>query len=111
MSVGPDGDGHRITVADNGPGIAPEIRDQLFSPFQSDKGHRGTGLGLAVVAKIAAEHGGDVAADDRDGGGAVFTLRLPAADAEVRPVDAPEFRRPSLEDFDGQRDTDAVSPN
>ncbi len=47
-----------ISVADNGPGVAPELRSRIFEPFYSTKGHGGTGLGLAVARKIAGEMGG-----------------------------------------------------
>ena len=49
-----------IDIQDNGPGIAPERRESVFSMFESDKGSRGTGLGLAVVAKIVRGHDGTV---------------------------------------------------
>ena len=69
-------------VSDNGPGVAAENREKIFSPFESDKGIRGTGLGLPVVAKIAGEHGGtvriiDVADDDPGGTGVGFEMWLP----------------------------------
>ena len=57
----------RITVLDNGPGIPPDQLLNLFKPFQSTKGARGTGLGLAVSRKILREHGGDIVAQNIDG--------------------------------------------
>ncbi len=65
-----------ISVADNGPGVATELRDKLFEPYVSDK-PEGTGLGLAIVQRIVHEHGGGI--DYRDGaaGGAVFEVSLP----------------------------------
>ncbi|MEM9828723.1 MAG: GAF domain-containing sensor histidine kinase, partial [Planctomycetota bacterium] len=68
-----------ISVADTGPGVAPEIRAKIFSPFESGKGMRGTGLGLPVCDKIAREHGGEIEIDDRPGGGAIFRIILPPA--------------------------------
>jgi len=65
-----------ITVADNGPGLPDGFGERWFEPYTSSKS-RGTGLGLAVVKKIAEEHGGSVRAEQRSGGGAEFTLRLP----------------------------------
>lgn len=65
-----------ISVADNGPGLPEGFGDRWFEPYISSKA-RGTGLGLAVVRKIAEEHGGSVSARQREGGGAEFTLRLP----------------------------------
>lgn len=71
-----------IEVADNGPGVPEELRGKLFDPFFSTKGSKGTGLGLAVVQKAAKEHGGGVFIDDREGGGAVFRLEVPAGEEE-----------------------------
>ncbi|SFN60032.1 sensor histidine kinase [Dokdonella immobilis] len=65
-----------ITVSDNGPGLPEAFGERWFEPYTSSKA-RGTGLGLAVVKKIAEEHGGSVRANAREGGGAEFTLRLP----------------------------------
>lgn len=67
----------RIQVKDNGPGIAPEKLTDIFKPFVSSKGSRGTGLGLAVSRKILREHGGDILVKSEVGKGSVFTLRLP----------------------------------
>lgn len=72
-----------LAVADTGPGIAPEHLDRVFDPFFTTKGvGKGTGLGLAVVYGLVRELGGQLAAANRppdEGGGAVFTVRLPAA--------------------------------
>jgi nitrogen fixation/metabolism regulation signal transduction histidine kinase len=65
-----------IIVSDNGPGLPEGFGERWFEPYTSSKA-RGTGLGLAVVKKIAEEHGGSVRASQRDGGGAIFILRLP----------------------------------
>ncbi len=67
----------RIGVRDNGTGIAAEKMADIFRPFVSTKGARGTGLGLAVSRKILREHGGDVLVQSRPGQGSLFTLRLP----------------------------------
>ncbi len=50
----------RITIADNGSGIAPEDQEKVFNIFVSTKGGRGTGLGLPVSQKIVKEHGGQI---------------------------------------------------
>ncbi len=66
-----------LRVSDNGPGIAPEIRDQLFQPFVSYGKENGTGMGLTVVHKIVQDHGGDVIVESSSASGAVFQLILP----------------------------------
>jgi len=68
-------------VADNGSGMAPEARERLFSLLYSSKGSRGTGLGLYVAAKIAAEHGGSIAVESEQGRGTCVRVRLPLAAA------------------------------
>jgi signal transduction histidine kinase len=67
----------RLQVRDNGHGIPPEKLGEIFRPFVSTKGARGTGLGLAVSRKILREHGGDIFAQSEIGKGSLFTLRLP----------------------------------
>jgi signal transduction histidine kinase len=69
-----------IRVADSGPGIDPEHRAQIFEPFFSTKGSKGTGLGLAVTQKIIREHGGELELESKPGGSAVFAIHLPAGD-------------------------------
>ncbi len=65
-----------VTVADNGPGITPELREQIFTPFFSTK-RNGTGLGLAVSYGIVKDHGGEIRISGEEGSGAVFTVVLP----------------------------------
>ncbi|NTV15073.1 MAG: histidine kinase [Desulfobulbaceae bacterium] len=67
-----------LSVADQGAGIAPEMRAELFLPFRTDK-PRGSGLGLAICRKIVEGCGGSIAAEAPPGGGALFRVRLPAA--------------------------------
>jgi signal transduction histidine kinase len=67
----------RIVVLDNGVGIPPEQAKEVFKPFVSSKGSRGTGLGLPVSRKILREHGGDITLQSQPGVGSKFTLRLP----------------------------------
>ena len=55
-----------VTVRDSGPGLSPDIRDNLFDPFVTTK-PTGSGLGLALVAKIIGEHGGLMEVDSRRG--------------------------------------------
>jgi signal transduction histidine kinase len=65
-----------LTVADEGPGIERAARERIFDPYYTTK-KTGTGLGLAIVKKIVLQHGGEIEAGDRPGGGASFTLALP----------------------------------
>jgi len=67
-----------IDVADDGPGIAPELCERVFDPFFTRR-EGGIGLGLAVVRQIVAAHHGSISAGRSDLGGALFRLRLPAA--------------------------------
>jgi two-component system, NtrC family, sensor histidine kinase HydH len=67
-----------VRVCDTGPGIAPEMRERLFTPFASSK-PTGTGLGLSLSRRIVEEHGGSLRADNRAEGGACFTIVLPLA--------------------------------
>jgi len=67
----------RISVADNGCGIEPEFLPRIFDAFVTTKGAKGTGLGLAVVDKLAKEHGGRVEVESERGRGSTFTLVLP----------------------------------
>jgi signal transduction histidine kinase len=66
-----------LDVEDTGPGVDAATRRRLFEPLITTK-ERGIGLGLALVKRIAERHAGSVAYSDRPGGGARFTLRLPA---------------------------------
>lgn len=73
-----------LSIADTGPGIPPEILEEIFNPYFTTKGHRGTGLGLAITHKIIVEHGGNISAANRPGGGAVFSIVLPIDGLAVR---------------------------
>jgi signal transduction histidine kinase len=70
------GEAVELQVADDGPGIPPEKRDEVFRPFFTTK-QKGTGLGLALVKKAVDAHGGSVRIEDHPGGGALVTLTLP----------------------------------
>ncbi len=68
-----------ITVTDNGPGIADNIRDKIFQPFFTTKptGH-GTGLGLSLAYDIVKAHGGELSFENKDTGGSQFRIILSA---------------------------------
>jgi signal transduction histidine kinase len=77
IRVRADADRVLIEVEDSGGGVDPEIRDRVFEPFFSTKA-TGSGLGLALVKKIAEDHGGGVALESEPGRGTRATLWLPA---------------------------------
>jgi signal transduction histidine kinase len=73
-------EGHvEVRIRDNGPGIAPEVRERIFEPFFTTKeADKGTGLGLSIARDIVVtQHGGRIRAEDAPGGGAQFVLELP----------------------------------
>jgi PAS domain S-box-containing protein len=71
----------RVSVADQGPGIAKELQGRIFEPFFTTK-IKGTGLGLATTHSIVRRHKGHIEVSSEPGKGAVFTVTLPAVDAE-----------------------------
>ena len=77
VSLGQDEANQFIRVEDRGVGIDPANIARIFSPFVSDKGGRGTGLGLAVSRKILREHGGDLTVSSVIGEGSTFELSVP----------------------------------
>jgi signal transduction histidine kinase len=71
-----------VEVCDDGPGVPPEQHEQIMQPFfhgsdRSDKESGGVGLGLAIVSRIVALHGGSITIDDAKIGGARFLTRWP----------------------------------
>jgi len=68
-----------IQVKDTGPGIAPEIRSNLFQPFVSAGKRNGLGLGLALSRQTVLDHGGEMWVESEPGQGAKFCFRLPGA--------------------------------
>jgi signal transduction histidine kinase len=84
----------RIIILDNGTGIPPAQLEDMFRPFVSTKGSRGTGLGLPVSRKILREHGGDLVVQSQLNVGSKFTLTLPVkspltVDPQVTTSDLP----------------------
>jgi two-component system, OmpR family, sensor kinase len=77
-----------VEVSDDGPGIPPQMREQVFDRFVRGEGpadtavRGGSGLGLAIVRAVAGSHGGSVVATESEGGGALFRIRLPLAKSE-----------------------------
>jgi two-component system, NtrC family, sensor histidine kinase HydH len=69
--------GVAVEFQDTGPGIAPELREQIFNPFVTSK-KGGVGLGLSIVAKIVDGHGGSIQLASEAGRGARFRVFLPA---------------------------------
>ncbi|SFG33194.1 PAS domain S-box-containing protein [Halopelagius inordinatus] len=83
ISAERDGDRWRISVEDEGIGVAPADTDRIFEVFQSlhaPDEHAGTGIGLALCERIVERHGGDIWVDSELGEGSVFSVSLPAAD-------------------------------
>ena len=90
---------YRLSIADRGPGIPDEFRDRIFAKFaQADSSDTrtkgGTGLGLSIVRELVVRMGGSVTFEDRDGGGTVFSIDLPAGEtaieADVTPQPTPQ---------------------
>ncbi len=70
--------GARISVADDGPGIPPDIQRRIFDPFFTTKeAGEGTGLGLTICYGIIDEHGGRIWTENRPEGGSTFNIELP----------------------------------
>jgi signal transduction histidine kinase len=65
-----------VSIADTGPGLAPDIRAKLFEPFVTTK-PSGLGIGLSICRVIVEAHGGELRAEDNPGGGTVFRFTLP----------------------------------
>src|SRR5262249_33778955 len=67
-----------LWVSDSGPGIPPTKLPEIFEPFVTTKAD-GLGMGLSIVRTIVEAHRGTISAENRSGGGALFTMRLPLA--------------------------------
>ncbi len=78
-------EGHiEIQVKDNGEGMTEEVRKRVFTPFFSTKDKKGTGMGLAVVARIVESHEGDTYVESEPGEGATFRVLLPIHGPSLR---------------------------
>ena len=66
-----------LEIADDGPGMPPKARDNLFKPFAGSARPGGTGLGLAIARELMRAHGGDIALDETTASGTIFRLTLP----------------------------------
>ena len=80
VSIGVANGSCRVAVADAGPGISPEIREKIFTPFFTTKS-RGTGLGLPTAKRLIEAHHGTIHIDCPPGGGTTVTVQLPLATA------------------------------
>jgi CheY-like chemotaxis protein len=100
-----DGEFVEVAVADDGPGIPPEIMERIFEPFFSTKEvGKGSGMGLATVHGIVHEHGGHVVVESAPGRGATFRVLFPvlradeqAIEHETLPGYVPASRKPALQ--------------
>jgi len=78
-------DGVELRLADTGPGVPEELREEIFNPFVTTK-KTGVGLGLSIVSKIIDGHHGSIHVENAAEGGAVFTIFFPLEE----PVDLPD---------------------
>jgi nitrogen-specific signal transduction histidine kinase/CheY-like chemotaxis protein len=84
-----------VSVRDTGPGIAPEVAARMFEPFYTTKGPgQGTGLGLALVQAIVADHGGAIEVETQLGEGTLLEVYLPAAPNHVVEAHRREVQTP-----------------
>jgi hypothetical protein len=96
-----------LRLADTGPGVAEELREEIFNPFVTTK-KTGVGLGLSIVSKIIDGHHGSIHVKNAPGGGAVFTLFFPLDGAGAiepqaisRVMEGRASREPALSEVEG----------
>ena len=77
VAIARDGGSWTISVADTGPGMAPDVKAKVFEPFFTTRS-RGTGLGLPIARRVVEAHGGTIAVDTPASGGTVVSMSLPA---------------------------------
>ena len=81
--------GVRITVADNGVGMTPEVMEKIFNPFFTTwQANQGTGLGLSVSHDMVREHGGTIGVESRPGEGTEVTITLPKGNVPLQEPEA-----------------------
>jgi signal transduction histidine kinase len=80
VSLTAKGAASRVAFIDNGPGIAPEIREKIFTPFFTTKS-RGSGLGLPTAKRLIEAHHGRISVECPAGGGTTVEIELPRAGA------------------------------
>src|SRR6185436_3227950 len=85
LAASTDGTLTRLSVRDDGSGIAPVDLPRIFDPFFT--AGKGTGLGLAIVRRTALAHGGRALVDSSPGAGTVFHIELPVYGAEAAPAE------------------------
>jgi len=84
IRLGNNGDSVWASFLDDGPGIPPQVLASIFDPFYTTKRPgRGTGLGLSICKSVMKEHNGTIEAANAPGGGAVFTVTVPAVVAST----------------------------
>ncbi|HMA67248.1 MAG TPA: PAS domain S-box protein [Desulfosalsimonadaceae bacterium] len=87
VSTSQTGSQVRIVISDTGPGIRQENMDKIFDSFFTTKDSiKGVGLGLSVCYGFIRDHGGDIHAENKEAGGASFTITLPAYQPETAPA-------------------------
>ena len=82
-----DREGVELRLADTGPGVPEELREEIFNPFVTTK-KTGVGLGLSIVSKIVDGHHGSIHVENAAGGGAVFTIFFPLDQSNTEPSDS-----------------------
>jgi signal transduction histidine kinase len=97
-------EGAQLRLADTGPGVPEELREEIFNPFVTTK-KTGVGLGLSIVSKIIDGHHGSIWVENAPEGGAVFTIFFPlegpaemSAEAELRLAGQPMAAAPTRAD-------------
>ena len=83
IAAGSDAEFVTFRITDEGPGIAPELEQQIFTAFYSTRSERSGGLGLAITRRIVVEAGGTITAANTEHGGAEFTVRVPVLAASA----------------------------